>query len=205
MPMPPQLNNQMANMNLGPMKPVGPPGVGGPMAPMARPIGPPGGPPGGPPVGPPGQAQDSLYSSRGPQLAEQTYQRSVSTVSNPDNVYSTRGQIADQAYKRSVSTTSNPGKLVGGSDQKPQQQPSGGGGGGYSRQSSTQSLPSWVPRNYLDKVVAIYDYNADKEDELTFQEGQTIYVLKKNDDGWWEGVMEGITGLFPGNYVEQAV
>merc|ERR1712083_794387 len=67
------------------------------------------------------------------------------------------------------------------------------------------SLPGWVPKNYLEKVIAIYDYNADKEDELTFQEGQIIYVLKKNDDGWWEGVMEGITGLFPGNYVEQAV
>ena len=40
---------------------------------------------------------------------------------------------------------------------------------------------------------------------LFVQEGQIIYVLKKNDDGWWEGVMGGITGLFPGNYVEQAV
>ena len=57
---------------------------------------------------------------------------------------------------------------------------------------------------------------------MVLQEGQVIYVLKKNDDGWWEGVMvrienrnvvfkgiqliqEGITGLFPGNYVEQAV
>lgn len=79
---------------------------------------------------------------------------------------------------------------------------------GFSRQSSsssTQALPSWVPRNYLEKVLAIYDYNADKEDELTFQEGQVIYVLKKNDDGWWEGVMDGITGLFPGNYVESSV
>merc|ERR1719203_1079030 len=67
------------------------------------------------------------------------------------------------------------------------------------------SLPGWVPKNYLDKVVAIYDYNADKDDELTFQEGSTIYVLKKNDDGWWEGVMDGITGLFPGNYVEATI
>merc|ERR1719259_13789 len=65
--MPPQLNNQMANMNIGSMKPVGPPGPGGP--PMNRPLGPPGGPPrpmgpgmAGPPqpngafrpVGPPG-------------------------------------------------------------------------------------------------------------------------------------------------------
>ena len=73
------------------------------------------------------------------------------------------------------------------------------------QQSAGGQLPSWVPRNYLDKVLAIYDYNADKEDELTFQEGQVIYVLKKNDDGWWEGVMDGITGLFPGNYVESSV
>ncbi|KAM4537617.1 abl interactor 2-like isoform 9-T9 [Fundulus diaphanus] len=62
--------------------------------------------------------------------------------------------------------------------------------------------PPWAPRNYLEKVVAIYDYARDKEDELSFQEGAIIYVIKKNDDGWFEGVMNGTTGLFPGNYVE---
>lgn len=68
-----------------------------------------------------------------------------------------------------------------------------------------EDLPGWVPKNYIEKVVAIYDYYADKEDELSFQESSVIYVLKKNDDGWWEGVMDGITGLFPGNYVEHCV
>ncbi|XP_075464690.1 abl interactor 2 isoform X12 [Ascaphus truei] len=62
--------------------------------------------------------------------------------------------------------------------------------------------PPWAPRTYLEKVVAIYDYMKDKEDELSFQEGAIIYVIKKNDDGWYEGVMNGVTGLFPGNYVE---
>ncbi|MBN3317811.1 ABI2 protein, partial [Atractosteus spatula] len=62
--------------------------------------------------------------------------------------------------------------------------------------------PPWAPRTYLEKVVAIYDYTKDKEDELSFQEGAIIYVIKKNDDGWYEGVMNGTTGLFPGNYVE---
>ncbi|XP_051986383.1 abl interactor 2-like isoform X15 [Xyrauchen texanus] len=62
--------------------------------------------------------------------------------------------------------------------------------------------PPWAPRSYLEKVVAIYDYARDKEDELSFQEGAIIYVIKKNDDGWFEGVMCGTTGLFPGNYVE---
>ncbi|KAM6934967.1 abl interactor 2-like isoform 3-T3 [Xenentodon cancila] len=62
--------------------------------------------------------------------------------------------------------------------------------------------PPWAPRNYVEKVVAIYDYSADKEDELSFQEGAIIYVIKKNEDGWFEGVMNATTGLFPGNYVE---
>ncbi|XP_059355748.1 abl interactor 2a isoform X4 [Carassius carassius] len=66
----------------------------------------------------------------------------------------------------------------------------------------TEEDPPWAPQTYLEKVVAIYDYMQDKEDELSFQEGAIIYVIKKNDDGWFEGVMSGTTGLFPGNYVE---
>ncbi|XP_063777730.1 abl interactor 1 isoform X2 [Pseudophryne corroboree] len=62
--------------------------------------------------------------------------------------------------------------------------------------------PIWAPKSYIEKVVAIYDYSKDKEDELSFMEGSIIYVIKKNDDGWYEGVSNGVTGLFPGNYVE---
>ncbi|XP_034743664.1 abl interactor 1-like isoform X4 [Etheostoma cragini] len=62
--------------------------------------------------------------------------------------------------------------------------------------------PHWAPKIYLEKVVAIYDYSKDKEDELSFMEGAIIYIIKKNDDGWFEGVCNGVTGLFPGNYVE---
>ncbi|TSO57272.1 Abl interactor 1 [Bagarius yarrelli] len=62
--------------------------------------------------------------------------------------------------------------------------------------------PQWAPKNYIEKVVAIYDYTRDKNDELSFMEGAIIYVIKKNDDGWFEGVSSGVTGLFPGNYVE---
>uniref|UniRef100_A0A8D2ZYC3 Abl-interactor 1a n=1 Tax=Scophthalmus maximus TaxID=52904 RepID=A0A8D2ZYC3_SCOMX len=62
--------------------------------------------------------------------------------------------------------------------------------------------PQWAPTNYVEKVVAIYDYSRDKDDELSFMEGAIIYVIKKNDDGWYEGLSNGVTGLFPGNYVE---
>uniref|UniRef100_A0A5F8HH61 Abl interactor 1 n=1 Tax=Monodelphis domestica TaxID=13616 RepID=A0A5F8HH61_MONDO len=62
--------------------------------------------------------------------------------------------------------------------------------------------PAWAPKSYIEKVVAIYDYTKDKDDELSFMEGAIIYVIKKNDDGWYEGVCNRVTGLFPGNYVE---
>ncbi|KAF4096058.1 hypothetical protein G5714_023661 [Onychostoma macrolepis] len=62
--------------------------------------------------------------------------------------------------------------------------------------------PNWAPKSYIEKVVAIYDYIKDKDDELSFMEGAIIYIIKKNDDGWFEGVSNGVTGLFPGNYVE---
>uniref|UniRef100_A0A2I3G3A2 Uncharacterized protein n=1 Tax=Nomascus leucogenys TaxID=61853 RepID=A0A2I3G3A2_NOMLE len=62
--------------------------------------------------------------------------------------------------------------------------------------------PGPCATNFCIFIVAIYDYTKDKEDELSFQEGAIIYVIKKNDDGWYEGVMNGVTGLFPGNYVE---
>ena len=52
-------------------------------------------------------------------------------------------------------------------------------------------------------VVTLYEYVKERDDELTFQEGKIIYVVKKHDNGWFEGVMEnGASGLFPGNYVE---
>ena len=58
-------------------------------------------------------------------------------------------------------------------------------------------------RSYLCPTVkAIYDYTKDRDDELTFVTGEIIYIVKKNDDGWYEGVMNGVNGLFPGNYVE---
>ena len=56
---------------------------------------------------------------------------------------------------------------------------------------------------FILSVVSLYSYAQQRDDELTFDEGVIIYVVKKNDDGWFEGVTEsGVTGLFPGNYVE---
>lgn len=50
-------------------------------------------------------------------------------------------------------------------------------------------------------VEALYDIDAEAEDELTFKAGDSIEVLETSDDGWWKGRINGKEGLFPVNYV----
>ncbi|XP_072105312.1 abl interactor 2-like [Mobula birostris] len=59
-----------------------------------------------------------------------------------------------------------------------------------------------IPPNYIEKVVALFAYKKSCEEDLTFEEGEIIYVIKKNENGWYEGVINGITGYFPANYVQ---
>ncbi|KAK2111724.1 hypothetical protein P7K49_011470 [Saguinus oedipus] len=62
--------------------------------------------------------------------------------------------------------------------------------------------PSWVPATYLEKVVTLYPYTGQKDNELSFSEGTIICVTRRYSDGWCEGISSEGTGLFPGNYVE---
>uniref|UniRef100_A0A9J7XGN6 ABI gene family member 3 n=1 Tax=Cyprinus carpio carpio TaxID=630221 RepID=A0A9J7XGN6_CYPCA len=59
-----------------------------------------------------------------------------------------------------------------------------------------------APADYLDKVVALYNYDTGKPGDLVFQEGDIIYVTSRNENGWCEGYLNGVKGYFPGNYVE---
>ncbi|XP_063771342.1 intersectin-2 isoform X2 [Pseudophryne corroboree] len=52
------------------------------------------------------------------------------------------------------------------------------------------------------QVIAMYDYTANNEDELNFSKGQLINVINKDDVDWWQGEINGLTGLFPSNYVK---
>ncbi|NXJ81914.1 ABI3 protein, partial [Trogon melanurus] len=62
--------------------------------------------------------------------------------------------------------------------------------------------PPWAPENYLEKVVTIYPYTRQKDNELSFQPGALLFVTRRYSDGWCEGVMGEEAGFFPGNYVE---
>ncbi|XDV13030.1 hypothetical protein PO909_001541 [Leuciscus waleckii] len=59
-----------------------------------------------------------------------------------------------------------------------------------------------APVDYLEKVVALYSYDTGNPGDLVFQEGDIIYLTSRTEDGWCEGVLNGVKGYFPGNYVE---
>ncbi|XP_030638806.1 intersectin-2a [Chanos chanos] len=67
-------------------------------------------------------------------------------------------------------------------------------------QGSGKTTPAPVP---LCQVIAMYDYKAANDDEMSFLKGQLINVLNKDDPDWWKGELNGVTGLFPTNYVTQ--
>ncbi|KAJ5691634.1 hypothetical protein N7488_012369 [Penicillium malachiteum] len=51
-------------------------------------------------------------------------------------------------------------------------------------------------------ALAIYDYEAAEDNELSFPEGATIVNVEFPDDDWWLGEYHGARGLFPANYVQ---
>jgi hypothetical protein len=57
--------------------------------------------------------------------------------------------------------------------------------------------------NYVAKARALYNYEAMRKDDLSFKEGDTIFVVNKRPSGWWLGELNGKQGLIPSNYVEE--
>ena len=53
----------------------------------------------------------------------------------------------------------------------------------------------------LERVMALYPYQAQNEDELSFEKGDVITVLAKDEAAWWKGELNGMSGVFPSNYV----
>ena len=53
----------------------------------------------------------------------------------------------------------------------------------------------------IQVVKALYSYKGQDSNELSFEEGDILYVLKKNDDNWWTCKCQDKEGLVPSNYV----
>lgn len=55
-------------------------------------------------------------------------------------------------------------------------------------------------------VVALYDFAAQADGDLSFNVGDRIEIVKRtqNAEDWWTGRLNGQEGVFPGNYVQES-
>ncbi|KAI9323396.1 hypothetical protein BX666DRAFT_54806 [Dichotomocladium elegans] len=50
-------------------------------------------------------------------------------------------------------------------------------------------------------LIAVWDYAAEGEFELSFKQGDRIKLLEKHNDDWWEGELNDEIGFFPANRI----
>ncbi|GLD65244.1 SH3 domain-containing protein 21 [Lates japonicus] len=58
-------------------------------------------------------------------------------------------------------------------------------------------------KNLRECCQVMFDYKAKAEDELEMKKGDIVTILRKEteDEGWWEGELNGRCGFFPDNFV----
>jgi len=85
-----------------------------------------------------------------------------------------------------------------------------------SQSAGYTASPAVIPRssikptmNQPEYVVALYDYSAQAEGDLSFCTDDKIEIVKKTDskNDWWTGKVRGQTGVFPGkpSYQQQSI
>lgn len=56
-----------------------------------------------------------------------------------------------------------------------------------------------VQEQHTAKAIALYDYSASEENEISFSDGDIIKDIEFVSDEWWQGkAPDGTIGLFPG-------
>ncbi|KAF9112075.1 hypothetical protein BGX27_004024 [Mortierella sp. AM989] len=65
--------------------------------------------------------------------------------------------------------------------------------------------PPPVPKRFgVKMVIALYDYDAQQEGDLSFKKDDRIEIVERtgSTEDWWTGKLNGRQGVFPGNYVQ---
>ncbi|CAA9996326.1 unnamed protein product [Nesidiocoris tenuis] len=74
-------------------------------------------------------------------------------------------------------------------------------GGRLSQSQSRKTSESGLSDGLLERVIALYPYVAQNEDELSFEKDDIVTILAKDEPSWWKGECKGGVGVFPSNYV----
>ncbi|XP_049629567.1 unconventional myosin-Ie [Suncus etruscus] len=82
------------------------------------------------------------------------------------------------------------------------------GAAGVRRQTTSRPAPAGgrpkpqpKPKPQVPQCKALYAYDAQDTDELSFNANDIIDIIKEDPSGWWTGRLRGKQGLFPNNYV----
>ena len=77
---------------------------------------------------------------------------------------------------------------------------------GYSEEATYDESydESYDDTQYICQAQALYDYTGTHDYELNFAAGDIISVSNIDEaTGWWTGMLNGVVGPFPGNYVRR--
>ncbi|XP_032633881.1 SH3 domain-containing kinase-binding protein 1 isoform X2 [Chelonoidis abingdonii] len=58
-------------------------------------------------------------------------------------------------------------------------------------------------RNRRRRCQVAFSYMPQNEDELELKVGDIIEVMGEVEEGWWEGILHGKTGMFPSNFIKE--
>uniref|UniRef100_A0AAQ5Y128 Osteoclast-stimulating factor 1 n=1 Tax=Amphiprion ocellaris TaxID=80972 RepID=A0AAQ5Y128_AMPOC len=162
----------------------------------------------------PSTAVKNVYLSRGLGFAHQNGGlKNTNHIANQRNSqhHNQRHPSSSNSTRPFLPSNINQLKERGGSRQQPNldclRVPDQGAAGAHRPSASRpppgggRPKPAPKPKPQVPQCKALYAYDAQDTDELSFNADDVIDIIKEDASGWWMGRLRGKQGLFPNNYV----
>jgi len=133
---------------------------------------------------------------------------SASTASSASRFVASRTPSSNSASFKKTPPPPPPG-ASSHADPPPSYTPSPHGNGAAASAAAKRAPPpppalKPKPRPPVQHVVALYDFAAQADGDLSFSTGDRIEIIERtaSTEDWWTGRLNGQQGVFPGNYVQ---